>query len=135
MKKLLSLLAVFVCLSTFTMAQNAGGDYSGLVKTVVMTNAQTDSTLVNINGSRSAITFKYDVTKTSGTVAGTIVLQYKVTGLASEKWYTYNTYTLTDASAQTVVTLPNNPALKWKILTATTGTSVSTHRQFLLYRK
>lgn len=131
MRKIILLLALFVGMASFAKAQ----DYSGLVKTVTLTNAQTDSTLVTINGSRSAVTFKYDITKTSGTIAGTIVLQYKVTGLGSEKWYTYNTYTLTDATANTVVSLPNNPALKWKILATTTGTSVSTHRYYLLYRQ
>lgn len=124
-------MALFVGMAGLAKAQ----DYSGLVKTVTLTNAQTDSTIVNINDSRSAITFKYDITKTSGTVAGTIVLQYKVTKLGSEKWYTYNTYTLTDATANTVVALSNNPALKWKILATTTGTSVSTHRYYLVYRK
>lgn len=125
------MLALVVGMATFAKAQ----DYSGLVKTVTLTNAQVDSTIVNISDSRSAITFKYDITKTSGTVAGTIVLQYKVTKLGSEKWYTYNTYTLTDATANAVVELPRNPAVKWKILATTTGTSVSTHRYFLLYRK
>ena len=134
MKKLILLFGLMIGVMLTTQAQNTS-DYSGLLKTVTMTNAQTDSTLVTIGSSRSAITFKYDIAKTSGTVAGTIVLQYKLTGLASEKWYTYNTYTLTDATANTVVSLPNNPALKWKILTTTTGTSVSVHRQFLLYRK
>lgn len=132
MKKILLIAIAFLA---FTFTQSKAQDYSGLLKAVTLTDAVTDSTLVSIAGSRSAITFKYDVTKTSGTVAGTIVLQYKVTNLASEKWYTYNTYTLTDASAQAVVELPRNPAIKWKILTTKTGTSVSTHRYFLVYRK
>jgi hypothetical protein len=120
----------------FTQAQSVNADYNGLLKAATtLTNAATDSTLVTIPGSRSAITFKYSVSKTSGTVAGTIVLQYKLTNLASEPWHTYNTYTLTDATAVNVVTLTNNPALRWKILTTTTGTQVSVHRQFLLYRK
>lgn len=135
MKKILLLLAVVLTFSFVSRAQNTG-DFSGLVKTVTMTNAQTDSTLVSIGGSRSAITFKYDITKTSGTIAGTIVLQYKVTNLLGEnQWFTYNTYTLTDATANAAVSLPYNPALRWKILTNTTGTSVSVHRQFLVYRK
>lgn len=135
MKKILLLLAVALTFSFVAHAQNTG-DYSGLLKTVTMTNAQTDSTLVAIGGSRSAVTFKYDVVKTSGTVAGTIVLQYKVTNLLGEnQWFTYNTYTLTDATANIAVSLPYNPALRWKILTSTTGTSVSVHRQFLVYRK
>ena len=131
MKRVVLLLALVVGMATFAKSQ----DYSGLIKTVTLTNAQTDSTVVTIPGSRSAVTFKYDITKTSGTIAGTIVLQYKVTALGSEKWYTYNTYTLTDASVNTAISLPNNPALIWKVLAVTSGTSVSTHRYYLLYRK
>lgn len=131
MKRILLLCALVVGMATLASAQ----DFSGLVKTVTMTNAQVDSTIVNISGPRSAVTFKYDITKTSGTIAGTIALQYKVTNLGSETWYTYNTYTLTDATANNVVSLVYNPAVKWRILATTSGTSVSTHRYYLLYRQ
>ena len=131
MKKLILLVALFIGSLAVVNAQ----DYSGLLKTVTLTDAVTDSTLVTIPKGRSAITFKYDIKKTSGTVAGTITLQYKVTTLGSETWYTYNTYTLTDATANNVVSLTLNPALKWKILTTKTGTSVTTHRYYLLYRQ
>lgn len=131
MRRLILLVTLFVGMAGIANAQ----DFSGLVKTVTMTNAQVDSTIVNISGSRSAITFKYDITKTSGTIAGTIALQYKVTTLGSETWYTYNTYTLTDATANNVVSLVYNPAVKWRILATTSGTSVSTHRYYLLYRQ
>jgi len=134
MKKILLLITLTFGV-LFTQAQNSG-DFAGSVQlNKTMTNAQTDSVLVSIGGSRSAVTFKYDITKVSGTVAGTITLQYKLTNLGSEKWFTYNTYTLTDASAVVTVPLTNNPALRWKIITATTGTSVSTHNKYLLYRK
>lgn len=137
MKNLLTILLVCVGLSVFaqTPTTSPSSDYSGLLKTVTMTNAQTDSTVFTIAGKRSAITIKTDIIKTSGTVAGTVLVQYKLTGLASELWYTYNSYTLTDASAINTISLPNNPALRWKILTNTTGTSISTHRQYLLFRQ
>lgn len=131
MKRILLLCALVVGMATLASAQ----DFSGLIKTVTMTNAQVDSTIVNISGPRSAVTFKYDITKTSGTIAGTIALQYKVTTLGSETWYTYSTYTLTDATANNVVSLGYNPAVKWRILATTSGTSVSTHRYYLLYRQ
>lgn len=135
MKKILLLITLAFGMLFTSQAQNSG-DFSGSIQlNKTMTNAETDSVLVNISGSRSAITFKYDITKVSGTVAGTITLQYKVTNLGSEKWFTYNTYTLTDASAIVTVPLNYNPAIKWKIITATTGTSVSTHNKYLVYRK
>lgn len=112
-------------------------DYSGLLKTITLTDAVTDSTKVTIPKGRSAITFKYDIKKTSGTIAGTIALQYKVTNslTTEDQWFTYNTYTLTDATATTAVSLALNPALRWRILTVKTGTSVSIHKYFLLYRQ
>ena len=126
------MLALVVGMATFAKAQ----DYSGLVKQVTLTDAVVDSAKVTISGSRSAVTFKYDIKKTSGTIAGTIALQYKVTSLTGEdQWFTYNTYTLTDATATNVVSLALNPALRWRILTTKTGTSVSVHRYYLLYRK
>lgn len=131
MKKIIYILALVVGFTTMASAQ----DYSGLLKTVTLTNAVTDSVVLTIPKGRSAVTFKYDISKTSGTVAGTIALQYKLTTSASETWYTYNTYNLTDATANTVVALSNNPALKWRILTTKTGTSVTVHRYFLLYRQ
>lgn len=132
MKKIILLLALFVGMASFVHAQ----DYSGLLKTVTLTDAVTDSTKVTISKGRSAVTFKYDIKKTSGTIAGTIALQYKVTNLTGEdQWFTYNTYTLTDATATNVVSLALNPALRWRILTVKTGTSVSVHRYYLLYRQ
>lgn len=135
MKKILFLsFALFLCISV-----NAQ-DFAGLLKPArVLTNAQADTVSFDISGSRSAITFKYAIVKTSGTVAGTIVLQSrlssKTTDLAAEEWFTENSYTLTDASAVNVLKLTSNPALHYRIITTTTGTQVSSHRKYLLYRK
>lgn len=111
-------------------------DFAGRIKgPTTLTNAATDTASVTIPLSRSAITFKYDISKTSGTVAGTIVLQYKLSTVTGEQWFTYNTYTLTDATATAVVSLALNPALYWRVITTTTGTQVSVHNKYLLYRK
>lgn len=111
-------------------------DYAGRIKgPTTLTNAVSDTVEVTIPLSRSAITFKYDIEKTSGTVAGTIALQYKLTTVSGELWHTHNTHTLTDATATVVVPLTNNPALYWRVITATTGTQVSVHNKYLLYRK
>lgn len=116
--------------------ESVAQDYVGRIKgPTTLTNAATDTATVKITGSRSAITFKYDISKTSGTVAGTIVLQYKLTTVSGEQWFTYNTYTLTDATATNVVSLTSNPAVDWRVITTTTGTQVSVHNKYLLYRK
>lgn len=126
---------LFAIMFVFIVGANAQ-DYAGRIKgPTTLTNAATDTVLVTISGSRSAVNFKYDIAKTSGTVAGTIALQYKLSTVAGEQWFTYNTYTLTDATATNVVSLTNNPALYWRIITTTTGTQVSVHNKYLLYRK
>lgn len=118
-----------------TVAANAQ-DFAGRIKgPTTLTNAAADTVEATIPLSRSAITFKYDISKTSGTVAGTIALQYKLSTVSGEQWFTYNTYTLTDATATAVVPLTSNPALYWRIITTTTGTQVSVHNKYLLYRK
>lgn len=131
MKKLL-LIALFAIVASFAQAQ----DFAGRITTAkTLTNAVSDTTNVTISGSRSAITFKYDIAKTSGTIAGTIALQYKLSTVAGEQWFTYNTYTLTDATATNVVSLSYNPALYWRVIITKTGTSISVHNNYLLYRK
>src|SRR6478736_6158849 len=76
-----------------TVAVNAQ-DFAGRLKgPVTLTNAAADTASVTIPLSRSAITFKYDISKTSGAVAGTIALQYKLSTVSGEQWFTYNTYT------------------------------------------
>ncbi len=133
MKSLLLIIALFVGMTFTAEAQ----DYSGLLKTVTMTDAQVDSTLVTISGSRSAVLFKYDIVRTSGTMAGTIALQVKATSLTGEqRWQTLNTFTITNGATDGGhVSYALNPGLKYKILTTTSGTSVSVHKYYLLYRK
>lgn len=134
MKKFITILAVV--LFTAVSFQLKAQDFSGILKaSTTLTNAATDSVVIDISGSRSAVGFGYGITKTSGTVAGTILLQYKLTKLASEGWKTWHTYTLKDATRDTAINLNYNPAVRWKVLTTTTGTQVSVHRKFLIYRK
>jgi hypothetical protein len=139
MKRFFIAFVLMLAVSTLhVQAQSATGDYSGLLKTAVtMTNAQVDSTVVSIGGSRSAITFNVQLTKVSGTSAGSIVLMYKTTNLASEQWITHTTTALTDQSGTKAYTfeLGRNVGVKYKLLLTTSGTSVNTYRPFLVYRK
>jgi hypothetical protein len=131
MKRLL--FAILFCLiGSLGYAQ----DYAAQVgSTVTHTNAQADTISFAITKSRTAITIKYDIAKTSGTVAGTIVLQGKITAAGStEQWTTLNSYTLTDATATNSVALTANQYVNYRIITTTSGTSVSVHKKWLLYR-
>jgi hypothetical protein len=122
----------FTAIGTVSHAQ----DFAGLVKgPTTHTNSQNDTTLFTINKGRTSITFKYDIAKTSGTVAGTIVTQYKLTADAGEQWFTLYTDSITDATATYVHNLSNNPGVYYRIIDATTGTSVSVHNKYVLFRQ
>lgn len=138
MKKLL--IIAFLCLAGMAgHAQNYPATYAGLLKgPTTLTNVATDSTRVTISGAKSAITFKYDISKTSGTVGGTIVLKartvHSTLGTSTEQWVQLNSYTITDATATSVVAYSANNYTDFLIITTTSGTQVSVHRKYLLYR-
>lgn len=138
MKRYIFILAILSLCAASTYAQGiigVKGDFAGRVQTnITHTNAGADTVNLTIPYSRNAITFKYDISKTSGTVAGTIVLQTKLTTVTGEQWATLDTYTLTDATATNLVKFTNNPGLYYRIITTITGTSVTVHNKFLLYR-
>lgn len=133
MKRLIVLVAVMLTSFAALKAQ----DYAGQIGTTVThTNAQADTISFTIAKSRTAITFKYDIAKTSGTVAGTIVLQGKITAASgTEQWTTINSYTLTDATATNSITQSANYYVNYRIITTTSGTSVTVHKKWLLYRQ
>jgi hypothetical protein len=135
-KKLLALCLLVAGMAA--QAQNYPANVAQLLKgPTTLTNASTDSTRVAISGLKKAITFKYDIAKTSGTVAGTIVLKGRVVksalGTSTEQWAVINTYTLTDATATNSVLLTGNNYTDYLIVTTTTGTQVSVHRKYLQY--
>lgn len=128
---------LIIGLLMFGLGQSAKAqDFAGQIGTTVThATVGADTTNVTIAKSRTAINFKYDITKNSGTVAGTIVLQGKITAAASaEQWSTINTYTLTDATTSTVVSLTANQFVNYRIIYTTTGTSSTTRKLYLLYR-
>jgi hypothetical protein len=131
MKKLLIVLVL--CLAGMvTHAQ----DYAAQIGTTrTLTNAQPDTINVTITKSRPSLTFKYDITKTSGTLSGTIVLQGRITGTGTaEAWYTINSYTITDATATTVVSLTANQFVNYRVITAPGASQVAVYKKYLLYR-
>jgi len=132
MKKLLILLALIVV----SLGVNAQ-DFSGRIGTAdkVFANALADTLNITISKARSAITFHNQVTKNSGTVAGTIVIQAKLTSLSGEVWHTLDSHTITDATQEDWVTFTNNQALYYRVIRTTTGTQNSTLNSFLLYRQ
>ncbi len=137
MRKIALLLALFVGMTIYATETKAQ-DYSGLLKTAVtMTNAQVDSTIVSISKSRSAITFNAQLTRVSGTTAGSIALYYKTTTRADEVWTLLTTTALTDQAGTKPYEfkLTSNAGVKYKLLLTQSGTSVNTYRPFLMFRQ
>lgn len=136
MKKLIKI-ALILGLFAIGIPGVKAQDFAGQIGTTVTHSvAGADTIPVEITKSRTAITFKYDIAKTSGTVAGTIVLQGKITASGStEQWSTLNSYTLTDATATNAVTFTANNYVNYRIITTITGTSVTVHKKWLLYRQ
>lgn len=110
-------------------------DFAGQIGTTrTLANTTADTINFTITKARPSITVKYVITKNSGTVGGTIVLQGKITSLSGEAWTNINSYTLTDATAVNSVLLTSNQYVNYRIITTPTGTQNSTHSKYLLYR-
>lgn len=112
-----------------------GQDFAGQVGTTVThATVGADTTAFTITKARPSAIIKYSIVKNSGTVAGTIVVQGKITALTAEPWTTINSYALTDATANTTVSLTPNQYVNYRVIYTTTGTSSTTRSYYLLYR-
>lgn len=135
MKRLLSI-AIVGIMAFATLQSAQAQDYSGMYKTAkVMANTAADTTDVTVSLARHAINFKFQVTKNSGAVAGTIILQTKSTTDASETWFAQDTVTLADATRSYEFKFATNYWLQYRFLINTTGTQNSTIRYPFLWRK
>lgn len=109
-------------------------DFAGQVGTTrTLANATADTINLQITKARPQLMFKYDITKNSGTVAGTVVLQGRAT--TADSWAQLNSYTLTDATATNSVILTANNYVYYRIITTPSGTQNSTHSKYLVTRQ
>lgn len=133
MKKIIAVL-LLVAAATITKAQTiVSGDFAAQIGTTrTLANTTADTINLQITKARPQIMFKYDITKNSGTVGGTIVLQGRVK--TTDSWATLNSYTLTDATATNSVILTANNYVYYRVITAPTGTQNSTHSKYLVSR-
>lgn len=140
MKKLL-LAAAFligICSNTSAVTTQTGNigniDYRGKVGSRdTLTNAQTDTTYINITGDRSDFTIQVDMRKLTGTVAGTVKYYYSIDG--GLIWYLVETDTLTDATAAHTFEKNYLPANQWMVVAATTGTSTASNEVWVRSNK
>lgn len=121
MKKIILLLSVGFLLALSINAQRV----APTITQATLTNAQTGYVTANPVTSTfyESIAFQVTLTKTSGTIAGTAVLQGTVNG---STWTNITSTALTDAT--TTYLFSDVPAkyYQYRVAVATTGTSVST---------
>lgn len=134
MKKILFAVA-FCLIGSLSYGQTLiASDFAGQVGTTrTLTNAQPDTINLQITKARPDISFKYDITKTSGTLSGTIVLQARVT--TADAWATLNSYTITDATATNSVLLTANQYVYYRIITTPGASQVAVYSKYLVARQ
>lgn len=132
MKKFLfvAVLALASCVVHAQAPSSYNGKLTGAAQDT-LTNSAADTLTLSVKGEKNAVTFQYNITKISGTVAGTI----KVYGSIDEtKYALLNTYTLTDASAIASYSMSYNGYSKYRLIIATTGSQASAYEIWALYR-
>jgi hypothetical protein len=121
MKKLLFASLAIVCLATTAIAQKP---FRTVKDTVINTNADTSNvTISNVEGGLKGL--QATVIKTSGTVAGRVILQGSIDNVA---WVDVNTDTLTlsnTASQSKVWAITNASYMSYRVEFITSGTQVS----------
>lgn len=135
MKKLIGIIGVLLMLAMIPQqgqAQNYGA-YLGALDT--LTNADTTTYTVTVSGSKSIISFGTNVTRISGTVAGTVKLYGSVDG-TNYTTYAVDSLALSNSSVNFLpLKLTSNPYQKYKLTIITSGTQVCSQRTYLIYRQ
>lgn len=128
MKKILLILWVAIIgIAAHSQAYNAK---MGTDTTLAVAGTKTYT--ATVTGGKSNLAFQMNITKNSGTVAGSIVLKGSIDG--GTTYATLATHTLTDASAVWLDTYAYNPCQKYQVIVTTTGTSSTTWQVWILYR-
>lgn len=134
------LLIIGVCLLTLGAAHAqqptvpAGrGEWAGKVLDTTVTNAGTPAVVIPIIGNKSALSFQYVITKTSGTLSGTVSLYGSLDG--GTTYALINAYTITDATASTSLTYGWAGYSKYKVIVSTGSSQVANYKVYTLYRQ
>lgn len=139
MKKLIALFFA-LALGVSVFAQDVTMRNASASSTETITNGGTGILTGTVRGHKNTITVQVTITKTSGTVAGTLTLQgsldnvsYKATLLPNGVSTAVNTYTATDVASQTFIwQLDKNAYNYWRISYTGSGTMVATMTGVLL---
>jgi len=132
MKKLIGIIGVLLMLAFIPQQSNAQSGYLGALDT--LTNADTTTYTVTVTGTRSIISFGTNVTRISGTVAGTIKLYGSVDG-TNYTTHAVDSLALSNSSVNFLpLKLTSNPYQKYKLTIITSGTQACSQRTYLIQR-
>ena len=113
-------------------AARSYASYLGALDT--LTDADTTTYTVSVNGKKTNISFQTNITKISGTVAGTIKIYGSVDG-TNYATTALTSITITDASVNHATVYTVNGYQKYKYEIITSGTQSCSQRTYLLYRE
>ncbi len=139
MKRIITLFFA-LALGVSVFAQDVTMRNASASSTETITNGGTGILTGTVRGHKNTITVQVTITKTSGTVAGTLTLQgsldnvsYKAALLPNGVSTAVNTYTATDVASQTFIwQLDKNAYNYWRISYTGSGTMVATMTGVLL---
>lgn len=139
MKRIITLFFALT-LGVSVFAQDVTMRNASASSTETITNGGTGILTGTVRGHKNTITVQVTITKTSGTVAGTLTLQgsldnvsYKAALLPNGVSTAVNTYTATDVASQTFIwQLDKNAYNYWRISYTGSGTMVATMTGVLL---
>ena len=138
MKKFLFL---FACLAFIGLGSVSAQSFTMTGNDVVVTNTATVACSLKVSNAYNAVTVQAVVTKTSGTIAGTVTLQGSVDGVNYETVPVSlvaggaSTYTATDLALQAkTFVITGSPFLYYKLSYTGSGTMVGSLAGFILPR-
>jgi len=139
MKRIITLFFA-LALGVSVFAQDVTMRNASASSTETITNGGTGILTGTVRGHKNTVTVQVTITKTSGTVAGTLTLQgsldnvsYKAALLPNGVSTAVNTYTATDVASQTFIwQLDKNAYNYWRISYTGSGTMVATMTGVLL---
>lgn len=141
MKKIIGLIALTLCMAISGYAQSPNGSFTGstvpyVTTSDVVTNTGADTFKYKAVGYMRSVTFQVNITKTSGTLGGTV----KVFGSAdggSNYVQLNSSYTVTDGNqnySYVINSGQGNPYTNYWVVWTGTGTMAGSWQGYLLVR-
>lgn len=134
MKKVLLVVSVLLFFAVTQTCMSQSANNGPIASRDTLTNADTATIFTSILGNKGVVTYHIDVTKISGTVAGTITISATIG--TSTTYYTIASDTLTNTTGVKAYSysFDTNRYTKYKLVITTSGTCSVSYVPQLLYR-